>query len=103
MVTIDCLRADHVGCINGINLTPSIDKLAEESMVFTRAFAYGPGTNQSFPAILTSTYFLMHGGLHLSSWCATLPEILVKHVFRTVAFHSNPFLSRVFGWNRGCS
>ena len=101
LITVDCLRADHVGCIGGGNLTPNIDRLARDSLVFTRAFANGPGTNQSFPAILTSTYFLIHGGLRLNPRCSTLAEVLRDHGFKTVAFHSNPFLSGILGWNRG--
>lgn len=103
LITVDCLRADHVGCIGGGNLTPNIDRLARDSVVFTRAFANGPGTNQSFPAILTSTYFLMHGGMRLLPNCTTLAEVLNGHGFKTVAFHSNPFLSKSLGWGRGFS
>ena len=101
LITVDCLRADHIGCIGGGNLTPNIDRLARDSIVFTRAFANGPGTNQSFPAILTSTYFLIHGGLRLNPRCTTLAEVLRDHGFKTVAFHSNPFLSEILGWNKG--
>ena len=39
LITVDCLRADHVGCIGKVDLTPNIDKLARDSVVFTRAFA----------------------------------------------------------------
>jgi arylsulfatase A-like enzyme len=95
------LRADHIGCIGGGNLTPNIDRLARDSLIFTKAFANGPGTNQSFPAILTSTYFLMHGGMRLLPGYITLAEVLRSHGFKTVAFHSNPFLSKSLGWNRG--
>jgi len=101
LITVDCLRADYVGCIGGGSLTPNIDSLAEKSMVFTRAFANGPGTNQSFPAILTSTYFLMHGGMRLLPYCTTLAEVLRRHGFKTSAFNSNAFLSRILGWSRG--
>ena len=101
LITVDCLRADHVGCIGDGSLTPNIDKLARDGLVFTRAFANGPGTNQSFPAIFTSTYFLMHGGLRLLPGYKTLAEVMRENGFRTVGFHSNPFLSRVLGWNRG--
>lgn len=101
LITVDCLRADRVGCISGRNLTPNIDRLARDSIVFTRAFANGPGTNQSFPAILTSTYFLIHGGLRLNPRCITLAEVLRDNGFKTVAFHSNPFLSRILGWDKG--
>ena len=101
LITVDCLRADHVGYVSGCNLTPNIDKFARDSVVFTRAFSNGPGTNQSFPAILTSTYFLIHGGLRLNPYCTTLAEVLGRNGFKTAAFHSNPFLSRILGWDRG--
>lgn len=100
LITVDCLRGDYVGCIGGGESTPYIDKLAKESIVFTRAFSNGPGTNQSFPAILTSTYFIMHGGMRLLPHFTTLAEVL-NNKFKTVAFHSNPFLSKNLGWSRG--
>ena len=101
LITVDALRADHVGCIGGSNLTPNIDRIAKKSLLFTRAFTNGPGTNQSFPALMTSTYFLMNDGFRLSPNFITLAEILRKNGFKTVAFHSNPFLSKTFGWDRG--
>jgi len=101
LITVDCLRADVVGCIGGGNLTPYIDRFAQKSLLFERAFANGPGTNQSFPAILTSTYFLMHGGMRLSPRYTTLAEVLRRNGFKTVGFHSNPFLSKILGWDRG--
>jgi len=101
LITVDCLRADFLGCIGGTNLTPNVDELASRSVLFSKAFANGPGTNQSFPAILTSTYFLMHDGFRLSPHYPTLAEILRRNRFKTVAFHSNPFLSKTFGWDRG--
>jgi len=101
LMTVDCLRADVVGCIGGTNLTPYIDRLSKDSTVFIRAFANGSGTNQSFPAILTSTYFIMHGGMRLLHHFTTLAEVLNNNRFKTVAFHSNPFLSKSLGWSRG--
>jgi len=101
LITVDAFRADHVGCIGGGNLTPNIDKIAKESLLFTRAFANGPGTNQSFPALMTSTYFFMNNGFHLSPNYDTLSEIMKKNGYKTAGFHSNPFLSKTFGWNRG--
>jgi len=104
LITIDALRADFLGCIGGgISFTPNIDKLSKGSVIFTKAFANGPGTNQSFPAILTSTYFLMHGGMRLLPHFTTLAQVLSNNGFKTVAFHSNPFLSKGLGWERGFS
>jgi len=101
LITVDCLRADHVGCISGCNLTPKIDTLAKKSMIFHRAFSNGPSTSQSFPSILASTYFLLNDGLRLNPSCITLSEVLSNEGYKTVAFHSNPFLSTILGWNKG--
>lgn len=101
LITVDCLRADHVGCIGNKNVTPNIDRLAKQSIVFTQAFSNGPETSQSFPAIFTSTYFLMHGRMHLLPRYTTLAEVLRNHGFKTVGFHSNPFLSKSLGWDKG--
>lgn len=101
LITVDCLRADYVSCIGGGNLTPNIDRFAKDGTVFTKAFANGPATTQSFTAILTSTHFLMHGDMRLSPHFITLAQILSDNGFRTVAFHSNPFLSGKLGWGNG--
>jgi len=101
LITVDALRADHVGCIGGGNLTPNIDKMARTSLLFSRAFSNGPGTNQSFPAIMTSTYFLMHNGFYIIPHYKTLAEVVQENGFKTAGFHSNPFLSKRFGWDRG--
>lgn len=47
LIAVDCLRADHMGCIGKGDLTPNIDKLAEDALVFRTAFANGLRTNQS--------------------------------------------------------
>ncbi|MFX0206994.1 MAG: sulfatase, partial [Candidatus Hodarchaeota archaeon] len=101
LITIDSLRADKVGYIGESNLTPNIDNIAKDSIQFLKAFANGPGTNQSFPAIMTSTYFLMHKSFHLLPNTKTLAMVLKQNEFKTVAFHSNPFLSKTFGWHLG--
>jgi arylsulfatase A-like enzyme len=101
LITVDCLRADHIGYIGGRSLTPNIDRLAGNSVVFTRVFANGPTTQTSFPSILTSTYFLIHRSLRIAPDFITLAEVFRCNGFRTAAFHSNPFLSKKFGWDRG--
>jgi arylsulfatase A-like enzyme len=98
---VDCLRSDYVGCLGGKQITPNIDAFFENSMKFTNAFSNGPGTNQSFPSIMTSTYFLMNDGVKLNSKFTTLAEMFSESGYYTVGFHSNPFLSSSFGWSKG--
>lgn len=101
LITIDCLRASAVHCMGGKTNTKTIDKLANEGVLFLNAIANGPGTPESFPSIFTSTYPLMHKRIILSSKYKTLAEVLSKNGFVCAGFHSNPFLSSFFGWNRG--
>lgn len=54
LVTIDSLRADHCGFM-GYNrdITPTLDKMAEDGLVFEKAIASGPRTPSSVPEALT--------------------------------------------------
>ena len=103
MVTIDCLRADGLGCMGyGRPLSPHIDRLAAGSALFTRAFATGPRTTESFPGILASTYPLAYGGTFtLPSHLLTLAKVLRPGRYASAAFHSNPFLLSEFGYAQG--
>ena len=57
LITIDTLRADHLGCYGYSNIdTPYIDRLAEEGIDFTRAFTPVPITLPSHVSIFTSLY-----------------------------------------------
>ncbi len=57
LVCIDTLRADRLGAAGHAGkLTPTLDRLASEGVLFANAFAQGPNTPQSFPSIFTSLY-----------------------------------------------
>jgi len=103
LVTIDCLRADHVGCYGyPRDTTPFIDSLAKEGMCFENAFANGPFTVVSFPSILASAYPLdFKNLLPFPEDAVLISEILQKKGIRTAAIHSNPYLSAFYGYNRG--
>lgn len=102
LITIDCLRADHLSCYGySRNTTPFIDSLAEKGMLFTNFFANGPFTTAAFPAILSSSYPL-DTGKHITLQGRTLiGELLQKEGINTAGIHSNPYLSSHFGYGRG--
>lgn len=59
LVTIDSLRADHCGFLDGDeDLTPTIDSLATNGVVFERAIAPGPRTPSSMPVAFTGYFDL---------------------------------------------
>jgi len=103
LITVDTLRADHVGCYGyERDTTPNIDELASESEQFTSAIAHACATRPSFPSILTSTHGLLYGGFdHLSDQQTPVAEPLSENGYTTGGFHSNPYLSAQFGYGRG--
>src|SRR5689334_4364797 len=57
LVTLDTTRADRMGFLGSTRgLTPSLDGLAREAIVFTRAYAQAPLTTVSHATILTGTF-----------------------------------------------
>ncbi|MFN2286548.1 MAG: sulfatase [Anaerolineae bacterium] len=105
LLTVDCLRADRLGVMGQTQgLTPNLDALVSQSTVFPQAFAVGPRTPESFPAILASTYPLtFNADWHLPEKLTTLAEILQRAGYATAAFHSNPYLSLNLGYGKGFS
>jgi arylsulfatase A-like enzyme len=107
LITIDSLRADHCGWLNpeAEDLTPFLNKIANESIIFEKAYAPGPSTIFSFPSILSGTYpFSLPGwerGYPSLRRRPLLAKLLKEAGFHTFAFHSNPYLSEYFGYNIG--
>ena len=91
LITIDTLRADHVGCYGYKQVeTPALDALAADGVRFTEAFTHSPITNTSHITILTGLLPSVHGvtdfGIPLSPQHATAAELLKKHGYQTAAF-----------------
>jgi arylsulfatase A-like enzyme len=102
-VTIDSLRADHVG-YHGYdrNTTPFIDEYASQGSRFMNTFAHAGGTRYSFPSLLTGVTPLMYGGHDRVSEDQTLvSEVFADAGYRTGGFHSNLYISGQFGYDRG--
>jgi arylsulfatase A-like enzyme len=58
LITVDCLRADHVGAYGYERpTTPQIDRFAKGSVRFAKAYANAPMTLPSIPQLFTSRLF----------------------------------------------
>jgi arylsulfatase A-like enzyme len=56
-LTIDTLRADHLGCYGyGRPTSPEIDKLAGEGTLFENGWAHAPSTRYSMPALASGRW-----------------------------------------------
>jgi arylsulfatase A-like enzyme len=57
LITLDTTRADRMGFLGSKRgLTPNLDAMAQQSVVFTRAYSHVPITTASHATILTGTY-----------------------------------------------
>lgn len=91
LITLDTTRADRMGFLGSTrDLTPTLDALALESLVFTRAYAQAPITPVSHATILTGTYPPFHHvvdfGVSLPATVPYLPDLLRRRGYRTAAF-----------------
>jgi arylsulfatase A-like enzyme len=105
LVTVDCLRADHVGFMGYDRpTTPFLDSLARESFVVPSAIVAGAPTYYSFPAILASRYPLALGRdvLGLGPDEPTIVSVLKQAGYATASFGAaNPYISPRFGYGQG--
>lgn len=91
LVTIDTLRADHVGCYGYKQVdTPALDGLAADGVRFAHAYTHSPITNSSHSSILTGLLPGIHGvtdfGVPLAPQHPTWAEFLKKRGYKTAAF-----------------
>jgi arylsulfatase A-like enzyme/Tfp pilus assembly protein PilF len=91
LITIDTLRADHVGCYGYKDIeTPTLDSLAADGVRFSHAYTPSPITSTSHATILTGLLPSVHGvtdfGVPLAAQHATWAELLKKQGYQTAAF-----------------
>ena len=106
LITVDTLRADHLGLYGYDRQTsPHIDALAVESTVFESAVPTCPATAPSVASLLTgvhrATHDVFRNGSTLFTAAQTLAEILKARGYRTAARIANPVLDARFGFARG--
>ena len=104
LVTVDSLRADHCGFINReSSLTPNLDEMASEGLVFENAIAPGPRTPSSMPVVFTGELNTPYTGgtqrwgprkNHIARHLTrniTIAESLKNQGYTTVGFSLNPW------------
>jgi arylsulfatase A-like enzyme len=118
-ILVDTLRRDYLG-FHGFegDISPNLDRLAMESVIFENAFAQAPWTKPSVASLFTSLHPETHGldnheGLFgdrgnqaletgiLPDEAFTLAEALKDAGYRTAAFVANPWLDGAYGFGQG--
>ncbi len=106
LISIDTLRADRLGTYGGEEgVSPAIDALARDGVVFEQALATSPWTLPSHMSMLTGLDPVAHGvhdrTYHLSTAAYTLAEALQDDGFATGAFTDGGFVAGNFGFAQG--
>lgn len=107
LVTLDTVRADHLGCYGDREaVTPSLDRLAREGLRFADTSSAVPLTLPSHTSLLTGLLPPHHGLRNngagaLRPGTATLATLLAGAGYRTGAFVGAFVLDHRFGLNQG--
>lgn len=107
IITIDTLRADHLGCYGYKDIrTPNIDGLAADGVRFERAYTPVPITLPSHTVMFTGTYPMASGmhdfsGNRLNPSQPTLASVLKQQGYASGAVVASAVLDSRFGLNRG--
>jgi arylsulfatase A-like enzyme/tetratricopeptide (TPR) repeat protein len=95
LITLDTVRADRMGFLGSKRgLTPHLDALASQGVVFEHAYSQAPITPVSHATILTGTFPQYHGirnfGDRLPPGVPFLPDIL-----HTQGYHAGAFVGSI--------
>ncbi len=119
LIMVDTLRADYLGSYGFEGpISPRLDRLADESIVFRNCFTQSPWTKPAIASLFTSLYPQVHGLTNhegkywgdssseartgtLSEHATTLAETLRAAGYRTAGFVSNPWVSAAYGFGQG--
>jgi len=106
LIVVEGLRADYLGCYgNEDGLTPSIDAMAAEAVVYEEAIAQSSSTRASFASIQTSLFPSSHGVAgsagRLSDEFMTLAEAMRDAGYATAGRVTHVGIGDRWGFDRG--
>lgn len=120
-IVVDTLRADYLGTygFQG-DISPNIDKLAKNSVVFERAISQAPWTKPSVASIMTGLHVKTHGVTdyprkkveksipqkgpkldRIPDSAVTMAEVFKDSGYQTAAFSGNTYISKSGGFSQG--
>ena len=116
-ISIDTLRADHLGCYGyGRDTSPTLDRFAEKAILCRNAFSHSPKTAPSHMSMFTSLYPTVHGvhmynrqdkerlgpvPFRLDDKIKPLAEVMRENGYACVAFTGGGNVGPEYGFDRG--
>ena len=106
LIVVDCLRTDHLPSYGySRKISPNIDDLAKNGILFEQAISTGTNTLLSHGSIFTSQYVPTHGAgdftSRLDDTALTLAEVLQKYGYKTAAFCGGPLFNPIYQLDQG--
>jgi len=106
LVSIDTLRADHMGLYGyERDTTPFLDRWAKDALVFERAFTAAPWTLIAHMTMLTGLYPEQHGvqegDVALNEGLPILAERLQRAGYHTIGLYHPGWIHERYGFARG--
>jgi glucan phosphoethanolaminetransferase (alkaline phosphatase superfamily) len=107
LISIDTLRADHLGCYNyERNTSPAIDEFRGDAVLFRRCMSQSTSTLASRASMLTSLIPSHHGAYFTRSRplpdnLQTMAEFLRQKNYRTISFNDGGQIAAKFGMDQG--
>jgi len=101
-LVIDAAAASHLSCYGAARYTtPNIDRLAEDGVLFERAYAQAAWALPSAASYFTGLYPPKRGEVGRAFLRLPLAVLMIKAGLRTAAFSENPYVTREFGMDKG--
>lgn len=103
LLSVDCLRLDHVGCYGYERpTTPNIDSFAADSTGYRFGYSNCPGTRWAFQSIHTGLYADQIDGLGIpDGYRDQIARRFREAGYSTFGIAHNGFLSRNYGYHEG--
>jgi len=106
LISLDTLRADHLGCFGyGRDTSPELDDLARDSVLFRHAFSPSSWTLPVHISLLTSLQISRHRVFRyfsrLNPSIPTLADLLRQRGFVTAAITGGGFVKSKYGFSKG--
>lgn len=106
LITLDAFRADHFPTLGyPLNITPNLDRMAKDSVVFENAIAPSSWSVPSHASLFTGKYPFHHNAVkrhqRLDDKETTLAEILRKRGYNTAGFGGGVYLKARYGFSQG--
>jgi arylsulfatase A-like enzyme len=104
-IVVDTLRNDRLGCYgHNEETSPTIDKLAEESIFFEKAYSTAPWTLPSISSMLTGEHPAVLGtdnDSKLPKRFKTMAELFRDAGYQTAAVSSHIYVTKKYGFAQG--